>query len=122
MINVPPKEIFGGLLIITSLFDAWKYIWAAQSIIKIKTAKGHSRKFLNAAIFNDIIKLTYGCIIFDVFIILSSILALVTMCYNYFTVYKYYPYRCRGLDGFRKPNLFYYIINSLTPNLIRKRL
>jgi hypothetical protein len=122
MINVILKDILGGILIVTSLFDAWKYIWQAQLIKKIGTAKGHSRKFLNVAIFNDIIKFGYGVVILDIFIILSSCLALVTMCYNFYTVYKFYPYRCRGLSGFKKPNIFYYIINSMIPNRIRKRL
>ena len=116
------KEIFGTLLIITSLFDAWKYCWQAQAVKKIGTAKGHSRKFLNAAIFNDFVKLTYGLIILDIFIILSSILALITMGYNYFIVYTYYPYKYRGLSNFKKPGLLVYIINSILPNKIRRRL
>jgi len=122
MFNYTLKEIFGGLLIITSLFDAWKYIWQAKAIQKAGTAKGHSRKFINAAILNDIVKLCYGVIILDLFIILSAFLALITMGYNYYTVYKFYPYRCRGLDGFKRPNFLYYVINSLIPNRIRKRL
>jgi len=122
MINYTLKDFIGGLLIITSLFDAWKYIWQSKAIKKVGTAKGHSRKFINAAIFNDIIKLCYGFIILDIFIITSSILALVTMGYNFYIIYKYYPYRCRGLDGFKKPNILYYIINSIIPNRLRKRL
>jgi hypothetical protein len=122
MINIALKDILGGALIVTSLFDAWKYIWQAKAIQKVGTAKGHSRKFLNAAILNDVIKLTYGICIIDIFIIASSILALVTMGYNFYIVYKFYPYRCRGLDGFRKPNIFLYTWNSLTPNKIRRRL
>jgi hypothetical protein len=122
MLNLTLKDFFGGLLILTSLFDAWKYIWQVKAIKKVGTARGHSRKFINAAIFNDIIKLCYGFIILDIFIIGSSILALVTMGYNFYIVYRYYPYRCRGLDGFKRPNIFYYIVNSLTPNRIRKRL
>lgn len=116
------KDIFGGLVIITSLFDAWKYIWQSQAIRKIKTAKGHSRKFLNAAIFNAIAKLLYGIILFDIFIVISSTLAVSTMIYNYFTVYKFYPYRCRGLTGFKRPSIFIYMINSLLPNRLRRRL
>jgi hypothetical protein len=122
MINLVLKDFFGGLLILTSIFDGWKYVWNAKSIIKIGTAKGHSRKFINAAILNDIIKLGYGIVIADIFIICSSIYALGTMIFLFYTIYRYYPYRCRGLDGFKKPNLFLYIINSITPNQIRKRL
>jgi hypothetical protein len=116
------KDIIGGILIVTSLFDAYKYIWQAQAIKKFGTAKGHSRKFINAAMFNDIIKLCYGFVIVDIFIIASSILALATMSYNFYIIYKFYPYRCRGLSGFKRPNLFIYFINSILPNRLRKRL
>jgi len=122
MISIPIKEIFGCLLIITSIFDAIKYYWAAAKIIEVKTARGHSRKFLNAAIINDIIKLIYGAIILDVYIIASSIFALVTMGYNFYTVYKFYPYRMRGCTNFKRPNILLYIRNSLTLNSIRRRL
>lgn len=120
MLNL--KDIIGGLLIITSLFDAWKYIWQGEAIKKVGIAKGHSRKFINAAIFNDIVKLGYGVVILDIFIISSSILALITMGYNFYIIYRYYPYRCRGLHGFKRPNLFAYFLNSLIPNKFRKKL
>jgi hypothetical protein len=116
------KEILGTILIITSLFDAWKYVWNAQAIRRIRTAKGHSRKFINAAIFNDLIKLAYGIVIIDWFIILSSILALVTMGYNFYTIYIFYPYKMRGCFNFKRPNIILYTINSWLPNRIRRRL
>lgn len=116
------KDIIGSLLVITSIFDAIKYYWSAEKIKSVGTAKGHSRKFLNAAIINDIVKFMYGFVIIDIFIIASSILALLTMGYNFFIVYKYYPYRYRGLMGFKKPSILYYILNSFLPNKIRRRL
>jgi hypothetical protein len=116
------KDIIGGILVLTSIFDAIKYYWAAQKIREIKTARGHSRKFLNAAIINDITKLTYGIIIIDVFIITSSILALITMFYNYWTVYIFYTYRGRGLINFKRPNFLLYVVNSFLPNKLRRRL
>jgi hypothetical protein len=122
MINSALKDVFGGLLILTSIFDGWKYVWNAKSIIKIGTARGHSRKFINAAILNDIIKLCYGIIIADIFIVGSSIFALGTMSFLFYTIYKYYPYRMRGCSNFKKPNIILYLINSITPNKIRKRL
>lgn len=122
MNNLILKDILGGLLIITSIGDAIKYYWAAQKIKEVKSAKGTSRKFLNAAIINDLTKLFYAIIIKDIFISLASILALVTMCYNLYIVYKYYPYRMRGCLNFKRPNLLLYIWNSITPNRIRKRL
>lgn len=116
------KEIIGIVLIFSSLLDSWKYIWAAQKIKQIKTAKGQSRKFINAALCNDIIKLCYGIVIVDTFIILSSIFALITMIYNFIIIYLYYPYRMRGCYHFKRPNIFIYLINSLLPNSLRKKL
>lgn len=116
------KEIFGILLIIASLFDAWKYVWSARAICKAKSARGHSRKFIMAALFNDIIKFIYGIIILDMFIITSSLFALGTMLYFFYTQYLFYPYRHKGLINFHRPPLWKYLINSLIPNNKRKRL
>jgi len=116
------KEILGYCLIIMSLFDAWKYIWQAQAIKRIKVAKGHSRKFINVAICNDIFKLSYGACIKDNFIVLSSLCALITMAYNFYILYLYYPYRMRGMINFRRPNILMYLTNSILPNRLRKRL
>jgi hypothetical protein len=116
------KEYIGILLVFSSIFDAVKYYWAGTKILQLKSAKGHSRKFLNAAIFNDIVKLSYGITILDLFIIISSILALLTMGYNYYVVYRFYPYKYRNLLNFKRPPLWIYIINSLIPNKYRKKL
>jgi len=116
------KDIVGGILIFSSIFDCWKYVWQAKAIIKAGTAKGQSRKFLNAAIFNDLAKLSYAFCIGDTFILISAIIALGTMCYCWIVIYRFYPYKCRGLIGFRKPNVLLYLINSIVPNKIRKRL
>ncbi len=122
MHNIMLKDFLGGLLIITSIFDGWKYVWNAKSIIKIGTARGHSRKFINAALLNDTIKLLYGILIYDLFIIFSSLFALGTMIYLFWTIYKFYPYRMRGCINFKRPNIILYFLNSITPNKIRKRL
>jgi hypothetical protein len=122
MPNLIIKDFIGGLLIFSSIFDSWKYIWNAQSIQKIGTARGHSRKFINAALFNDLTKLSYGMVILDGFIVFSSILALGTMSYLFYTIYKYYPYKYRGLHNFKRPNIFIYFLNSVLPNQIRRRL
>ena len=122
MINLTPKELFGGLLIITSIFDAIKYSLQAAKIRHTKTAKSQSRKFINFAILNDIVKLIYGFVIIDWFIIISSILAIGCMLDLWYTTYIFYPYRCRGLMGFKRPNIILYFINSLLPNRLRKRL
>jgi len=116
------KEIFGIILILSSIMDAWKYIWQAKNILKAGVAKGHSRKFLNVAILNDFIKVSYGIVIFDIFIIISSLFALVTTLYNFYVLYLMYPYKGRGLKNFKKPGLLKYFINSLIPNSKRERL
>jgi hypothetical protein len=116
------KECIGFLLIITSLFDAWKYIWNANAILKIGTSRGHSRKFILVAIGNDLIKMLYGMVILDIFIIVSSIFALGTMSYMFYIQYITYPYKKRGLKNFKRPNIILYILNAIIPNTIRKHL
>ena len=115
-------NVFGLLLIATSILDALKYELEARKIIEAKSAKNRSRKFINWALLNDLIKFGYGVVIFDFYIILTSVLSLITMCRMFYAQYLYYPYRFRGLTNFRRPNIFIYIINSWVPNSIRKRL
>jgi len=116
------KDILGGLLVITSIFDALKYSIQARKIQRVKSAKSMSRRFINFALINDFVKLGYGFIIRDLFIMISSILALICMIDLWLQIYKYYPYRCRGLSHFKKPNIILYTINSILPNSIRRRL
>jgi len=116
------QEIFGILLVITSIFDALKYSIQAVKIQKAKSARHMSRKFTNFAIMNDIVKLAYGIAIIDLFIITSSILALICMLHLWYETYLWYPYRYRGLYNFKRPNIFVYFINSVLPNKTRKRL
>jgi len=116
------KQIFGALLVFTSIFDAIKYSLQAGKIRHIQSAKAMSRKFINFAIMNDVVKLLYGIIIFDGYIIISSILSLVCMLDLFYSIYMWYPYKHRGLLNFKRPNIFLYTINSILPNSIRKRL
>jgi hypothetical protein len=116
------KDIFGALLILTSIGDALKYTIQANKIRQTCTAKSMSRKFINLALLNDFVKLGYGFIIKDLFIITSSALALVCMLDLFWQIYWWYPYRKRGLINFHRPDIFTYFINSLLPNRIRKRL
>lgn len=116
------KQIFGALLIFTSIFDAIKYSLQSRKIWKIQSAKAMSRKFINFAILNDIVKLIYGIIIIDWYIIISSLLALGCMFDLFYAIYHWYPYRHRGLIGFHRPNIFLYTLNSILPNKIRKHL
>ena len=64
------KDVIGGLLILTSILDAIKYSLQANKIRATKTAKSQSRKFINFAILNDLVKLAYGYVILDWFIII----------------------------------------------------
>ncbi len=116
------KEIFGIALIISGLFGGYKYVWQAQKIMKVKSAKGQSRKFINVAILNHIMRIAYALVIMDWYILLTSLLVFFCMGYLLIITYLYYPYRGRGLNNFKKPNFMLYFINSLLPNRIRRRL
>ena len=120
--NLILKDFLGGLLILTSIFDAFKYSLQARKIAKEKTAKSMSRKFINFALTNDFVKLGYGIVIGDLFIISSSILALICMIDLWWQIYWYYPYRMRGCYNFKRPNILLYIVNSILPNKLRKKL
>jgi uncharacterized protein with PQ loop repeat len=122
MNNILLKDILGGLLIVTSIFDALKYSLQARKIQKEKTAKSMSRKFINFALTNDFVKLAYGIIICDLFIMASSILALICMVDLWWQIYWFYPYRMRGCQHFKRTNIILYLINSILPNRLRKRL
>lgn len=116
------KQVFGTLLLVTSVFDALKYSLQARKVVHVGTAKSMSRNFINWALMNDIVKLLYGIMIIDMYIILSSVLALVCMIHLWIVVYIYYPYRMRGCPNFKRPPVFLYFVNSIIPNRIRKRL
>ena len=116
------KEVFGILLIITGIFDAGKYSLQAWKIQKAQTARAQSRKFVLMAIGNDVIKTVYSILIMDIFIFLSSILALFCMVHLWIVVYQHYPYKYRGLHNFKKPSLLKFTINAMIPNHMREKL
>lgn len=115
-------SITGILLTITGIWDGYKYHWSASRIRKIGTAKGQSRKFINAALSNDIIRIIHCLILPDWWLVLSSIFALIFMLEHWWAIYRFYPYRMRGCPNFKRPNIIMYLINSIIPNSIRKRL
>jgi hypothetical protein len=115
-------NIIGFLFIITGCLDAIKYLWEASKVKNAKSAKTHSRKFINCALLNDIVKLAYGVCLMDIYIILTSIIAIFTMSYLWWQIFLWYPYKQRGLINFRRPNVFVYLINSILPNSLRRRL
>ena len=116
------KDVFGVLLILTGLFDAFKYTLQAWKIQKVGTARAQSRKFVLMAIGNDLIKTIYSIVIMDAYIFISSITAMLCMIHLWCVVYKYYPYRMRGMWNFKKPGLIKFTINAMIPNRIRERL
>jgi uncharacterized protein with PQ loop repeat len=116
------QNIVGWLLIYGGILDAYKYIIQGLRIKQDKSAKSISRRFINYAIFCDIIKLLYSIIIKDFYIFTISIIALICMEFMWYEMYIYYPYKNRNLLNFKRPNIFIYIINSLLPNNQRKRL
>lgn len=117
------QEIFGFLLILTGILDALKYKIQAIRIRQEKTAEALSRRFINYAILNDIVKLGYGIIIRDTFIICTSVLALICMIYLFWTVYLYYNYETYPRRRYiKRPSLWIYTINSILPNSKRKHL
>lgn len=115
-------NLFGILLIGTGILDAAKYAIQGRKIQVAKSAKNFSRQFMNFALSNDLIKLAYGIVICDFYIVLTSILALITMIYMWYQIFLWYPYKKRGLLHFHRPNIFIYIINSLLPNSLRRKL
>jgi hypothetical protein len=125
MIKANILHITGILLTITGIFDAVKYHWSATAIRKTKTARGQSRKFINAALFNDLVRLVHCTLLPDWYLVLSSALALIFMCEHWYIVYLYYPYkyypRERKIE-LKRPNILRYLWNSFLPNRIRKHL
>ena len=123
MINQVLRDIFGFALVLTGILDAWKYALQASKIRREKTSGALSRQFINYAILNDVVKMGYGFIIWDAFIISTSILALICMMYLFWTVYIYYDYETYPRRCYvKRPSLFTYTINSVLPNSKRKHL
>ena len=52
-------QLVGYYMLLTGFWDAYKYHWQSCAIKKVGIAKGHSRKFINAALHNDYVKITY---------------------------------------------------------------
>lgn len=116
------RLILGVALVVLGLLDALKYEWFAKKIIIAGSSREYSRKGINFAIFNAIVRVIYGSVIGDIYIIGASLVSLVTISYCWWAVYLYYPYRNRGLIHFKRPHPMIYFINSCLPNTIRRKL
>ena len=112
-------DSLGIALIITGMLDGIKYRWESCSIRAAGTSKGHSRKFINVAIINDLVRLIYLAFKPDTFLIIASCIALIFMLEMFFTIYKYYPYKNHKKG---RPGILKYTWNSFLPNSVRSRL
>ncbi|HEY0089965.1 MAG TPA: hypothetical protein VGB37_14035 [Candidatus Lokiarchaeia archaeon] len=121
--NQTIRNIVGLLLIFWGYFDGIKYHFASQAIRKVKSAKGNSRKFALFALGNDMYRLFYFFFVDrNLYVLITSIIALIFMIELYYTQYLYYPYRMRGCTNFKRPSLYIYFLNSVISNKIRRRL
>lgn len=117
------KTIAGFFFILWGILDAIKYHLQASKIRKVKTAKEHSRMFLNMAIGNDIYRFIYFWYVNrDLYVLFTAFLAIIFMFEYWWMIYLYYPYKKRNKNRFKKPNIFIYVVNSLLPNSLRKHL
>ena len=66
----------GSLVAITGWFDAYKYHVSAQAIRKAALAKGHSRRFINYAIGNDLARIIHCILLPDWWLVISSIIVI----------------------------------------------
>ena len=115
-------QVIGAALIISGIYDGYKYHWLAVAIRKAGTAKGQSRKFVNAALVKDIVIFLYMIVKFDLYILSMTFVGFIFTIELLITIYYYYPYRYRNLNHFKRPSFWVYFINSCISNKIRKRL
>ena len=117
------KELAGFGLIVWGYLDGIKYCIEANKIKRLRSSKNHSRRFIDLALGNDLYRLMYFCFIDrNIYLLITTLIALVCMLYMFWEIYLWYPYRMRGCSNFRRPNLFLYTLNSLLPNRLRRRL
>lgn len=112
----------GLALILSGIWDGYKYHYLAVAIRKIGTAKGQSRKFVNAALTKDIVIFLYMILKFDLYILIMTLVGFIFTVEVLITIYRYYPYRYRNLVNFKRPSFWKYFINSWESNKTRKRL
>lgn len=110
------------LVLITGFADAVKYRIETNKIKKNKSSKNVSRMFTVIAIVCDVILLVYVILIKDPTLFIVRLMSLYFMIELFWAQYLHYPYRCRGLDGFKRPNFWLFLWNACLSNKIRKRL
>lgn len=116
-------SVWGIALIIVRFCDGYKYYMQSKKIKKLNTAKGHSRDFGNMALGIDVFMLLYFIFQnFDWCMIISTSIIILFVLEYWITIYRYYPYRMRGCVNFKRPNVWYYFLNSIQSDKLRKRL
>jgi len=116
------QKIIQLAVIIAGVADAYKYMRLRQKITRTKSSRNVSRMFALIAIVCDIIFVTYTLIIRDPFLIFVRGIALYTTIDLYYYIYFYYPFKTRKLRGFKRPSLLAFIVNTIQPNNVRKRM
>lgn len=115
-------DILKFLVLIAGIADAYKYRRQTEKILRKQSSKNISRVSVLLGIFNNIVLIVY-CTVYNLWILTTiRLIALFTTCRLYWNMYKYYPYKTRGLDNFKRPPFFIFLKNSLTPNNRAKRL
>jgi len=120
--NLFYKNVIQFLVLVAGMADAYKYSRLRQKIMRTKSSRDVSRMFSLIAIVCDIIFVAYTLMIKDPFLIFVRSVALYTTIDLYYYIYFYYPFKTRKLDNFKRPSLWTFILNTLEPNHIRKRL
>jgi hypothetical protein len=115
-------SILGVLLIIFGVLDGWKYHIVANKVKLAKSSKTHSRMFTNITLGKDVVMVAYLCFKPDAFLMIMTLLGFIFAIEYFWQIYRFYPFLKRGLNNFKRPNLIIYVINSLLPNSLRRRL
>lgn len=115
--------IFSIAVFIAGILDAFKQRFLTKKVLRYKSTKGVSRMFINVSIFHKILLTAWAVFyLHDWVVSISSLVALVTTLELWWVTFLNYPYIGRGRFGFKRPNIFYYVYNSLLPNVIAKRI
>lgn len=116
-------DIWGIGLLFVRFMDGFKYHLESNAIRRIRVAKGRSRKFINIAWSADAYMIAYlihhGI---DWYLMISFIIALFFVTEYWLVLYYNYPYKYRNLINWKRPNIFIYLLNSILPNSMRKKL
>lgn len=116
-------EILKYAVLITGIFDGYKYRLQAIKVCRLKSSREISRMSLMYAIFHRIPLLLYVWLVLnDKILIIISCMALYLMIEALYHVYAYYPYRGRGLKNFKRPPMWAFVKDIFIKPKYGKRL